>query len=590
MSPSQDRIIEAVQAFVTADTWAGSKQIVEANRDVLLTDAANEVFADLLEQYKDNENATRILEEHHALLLRCRSEGIDAAFAELVAPGDPSTAVPESIVEAVLAFANARTWAESKQMVEARRDVLLTDAADGVLANLLTQYKEDENATRILGQRRALLARCRREGIEAAFADLVPQSPVEVVLAFVNAQTWTESKQIAEAHRDVLLTNTADEVLVTLLEQYEDNEDATRQLEEHRALLARCYCKGIDAAFADRLPPPAARSESELGTLLQELGQLTKPGDMPQAVAVCQAALELVSRDSQPELWAALQGRLGNSLAQNPLGDRAQNIEDAIEHYELALQVYTRQDFPEQWATTQNNLATAYSDRIRGDRAQNIEDAIEHYELALQVRTPTTFPQDCRNTAYSLGNLLYNERRFPEARTPFTTAHEAVEALRSEIQREGARRDLAEQNAALYARLVHCCLLRDDEEAAFKYAVAGKGRAFVDMLATARFNLSAAGADDPELAEDLRKAQKLRQQIDNLWAQLRGEGGLSTPDGTERRSPVDMRADLRALQDQEDTFWEYMAYRHPSLTATQQAPALTAQEARGLAGMLRASW
>jgi hypothetical protein len=265
---------------------------------------------------------------------------------------------------------------------------------------------------------------------------------------------------------------------------------------------------------------------------------------MPQAVAVCQAALELVSRDSQPELWAVLQGRLGNSLAQNSLGDRAQNIEDAI----------------------------------------------EHYELALQVRTPTTFPQDCRNTAYSLGNLLYNERRFPEARTPFTTAHEAVEALRGEIQREGARRDLAEQNAALYARLVHCCLLRDDEEAAFKNAVAGKGRAFVDMLATARFNLSAAGADDPELAEDLRKAQKLRQQIDNLWAQLRGEGGLSTPDGTERRSPVDMRADLRALQDQEDTFWEYMAYRHPSLTATQQAPALTAQEARGLAGMLRASW
>ena len=29
---------------------------------------------------------------------------------------------------------------------------------------------------------------------------------------------------------------------------------------------------------------------------------------------------------------------------------------------------------------TQNNLATAYNDRIRGDRAENIEQAIEHYE------------------------------------------------------------------------------------------------------------------------------------------------------------------------------------------------------------------
>ena len=28
---------------------------------------------------------------------------------------------------------------------------------------------------------------------------------------------------------------------------------------------------------------------------------------------------------------------------------------------------------------TQNNLANAYSNRIRGDRAENIEQAIEHY-------------------------------------------------------------------------------------------------------------------------------------------------------------------------------------------------------------------
>ena len=34
---------------------------------------------------------------------------------------------------------------------------------------------------------------------------------------------------------------------------------------------------------------------------------------------------------------------------------------------------------------TQNNLANAYSDRIRGDRADNIEQAIEHYHQALKV-------------------------------------------------------------------------------------------------------------------------------------------------------------------------------------------------------------
>src|SRR3712207_8797518 len=36
----------------------------------------------LLEQYKDNEGSVRVLEERRALLARCRSEGIDAAFSD----------------------------------------------------------------------------------------------------------------------------------------------------------------------------------------------------------------------------------------------------------------------------------------------------------------------------------------------------------------------------------------------------------------------------------------------------------------------------------------------------------------------------
>jgi len=59
-------------------------------------------------------------------------------------------------------------------------------------------------------------------------------------------------------------------------------------------------------------------------------------------------------------------------------GDRAENIEQAIEHYQLALEVHTCEAFPEDWAMTQSNIANAYRDRISGDRAENIERAIEH--------------------------------------------------------------------------------------------------------------------------------------------------------------------------------------------------------------------
>jgi hypothetical protein len=183
----------------------------------------------------------------------------------------------------------------------------------------------------------------------------------EVVLAFVNAQTWAERKQIIENHCDLLLTDAAHVELTHLLAQYRDNEDVTRILEEHRRLLLRCSREGIDAAFADLLGSPEETHQSELVTLLNELPHLTQASDMPRAIAVCRAALTLIDRDSQPELWAELHSKLGNRLFQNPLADRAENIEQAIYHYQLPLEVLTRQDFPVGWAAAQNALGNAFS-------------------------------------------------------------------------------------------------------------------------------------------------------------------------------------------------------------------------------------
>jgi len=53
-----------------------------AHKDDLLTPSAIQVFEVLLMQHKDDEKATHFLEDHRSLLLRCQSEGIDAAFAD----------------------------------------------------------------------------------------------------------------------------------------------------------------------------------------------------------------------------------------------------------------------------------------------------------------------------------------------------------------------------------------------------------------------------------------------------------------------------------------------------------------------------
>ena len=210
-----------------------------------------------------------------------------------------------------------------------------------------------------------------------------------------------------------------------------------------------------------------------------------------------------------------------------------------------------------------------------------------------------TFPQDCRDTAYWLGRLLYDEHYFLEARHALVTAHQAVEALRGEIQRDVAKRSLAQENADLYARLVSCCLKEGDEEAAFGYAVAGKGRAFVDLLATARFDLSSARTSDPALSDDLQKADELRQQIDILLATLTGESGRSTislsgalSGETPGRTPQPLDvllSQLRTLQAQEASHWDEMAYKYPALTATQKAPVLSVEQAHTLAVELNAT-
>ena len=61
MPPSQDQTVEAVLAFVNARTWEESKRIVETHVDLLLSDAADEVFGALLEQFQEDANAARLL-------------------------------------------------------------------------------------------------------------------------------------------------------------------------------------------------------------------------------------------------------------------------------------------------------------------------------------------------------------------------------------------------------------------------------------------------------------------------------------------------------------------------------------------------
>ena len=179
-----------------------------------------------------------------------------------------------------------------------------------------------------------------------------------------------------------------------------------------RPFLPLALREGLEAAQRKMQEEAAGgRVAAELGALWEEIARLRRPSEMPRQVELCERALGMVEREDNPVLWAALQGELANAFQQNPLGNRAENLEQAIFHYQQALEVLTRQAYPQQWAGTQNNLGNAYAERIRDERAENLEQAIFHFQQALEVYTRQAYPEDWARTQNNLGEAYRNRIR-----------------------------------------------------------------------------------------------------------------------------------------------------------------------------------
>ena len=132
------------------------------------------------------------------------------------------------------------------------------------------------------------------------------------------------------------------QTLLAILKNTSDPESFQRELEKHPELVAALQWAPASGRFDD-----PTDLESVIERLSQPAGNLT---EMPRRIELCRQALSLVDRDENPHLWGILRNELSISLAQNPQGARADNLEQAIAHAEQALGVYTRQAYPEEWA------------------------------------------------------------------------------------------------------------------------------------------------------------------------------------------------------------------------------------------------
>ncbi|NER97690.1 MAG: tetratricopeptide repeat protein [Symploca sp. SIO1B1] len=137
---------------------------------------------------------------------------------------------------------------------------------------------------------------------------------------------------------------------------------------------------------------------------------LSKRGIIMEIVIAIHETISSVSiRNKFPFEWAETQYNLGGTYCNRIRGEKADNLELAIDCYHQALSVHTRDAFPFEWAKTKNNLGVVYRDRIRGEKADNLELAIDCFQQALSIRTRKEFPLEWAKTKMNLG-VVYRQR------------------------------------------------------------------------------------------------------------------------------------------------------------------------------------
>jgi hypothetical protein len=254
------------------------------------------------------------------------------------------------------------------------------------------RWRDEWLARGLPGVPRPLLPVVLSEGPEAA-----------LLMAFIQARTWDESRRILEAHPE-LLSDEADALLGRLIEaaRAQGDEDARRALEERRALLRRCREVGVEQAFAEKVP-----GSSEEFSRLFQLQQRAEnaPQLWPSVIRGWEEFLQRPDIRSDAPLYAAAQGNLANACLRvyEITGEEiwAQRAEAGLT---AVLSIFRREVAPADWAMTQHNLGSLYLSRYeRSGEEADARTADEHFRNALEVRRREVAPAQWATTQHNLG-------------------------------------------------------------------------------------------------------------------------------------------------------------------------------------------
>jgi len=292
------------------------------------------------------------------------------------------------------------------------------------------------------------------------------------------------------------------------------------------------------APMAD-LQQVRAALQVKLGISLAGDPRGNRGDNLEQAIHHYQEALTVSTREAFPLDWAMIQNNLGIAYGERLRGERVDNLEQAIHHFTQALTARTRDACPEDWAQTQHNLANAYADRLRGERADNLERAIAYLEEALTVVPREAFPSQYRTMQRGLGHLHLERQDWAPAHVAYAAAIEAgADLLAAAYTLTGRQAEVAE-TARAYAYDAYTLMRLGRPGEGLLRLEHGKARLLGEELALAALDLIMLPEADQE---DVRLS---RQAVQDLEAVLRRPADTAVTPARLRQMVVPMAEMLR---------------------------------------------
>jgi tetratricopeptide (TPR) repeat protein len=482
---AEDAVARAVESFLLADTWEASKAVLAAE-PLLLGDEAAEIVRGLVERAHKSGDASsaKLLEHHGQLLARCRAEGLDPAFADLI----DTDGAPHGLEEIFAELAEPpASPADMPRRIELCREGLtqVSRDSDAEMWALLQSSLGTSLLLSPVGDRRA--------AIEASIAalDAAATEFGRLDRTLERARTRNNLGLALEAR----LTGSADDNLERAIDAYQDALELYRRVaangeraetlnnlanaynrrqqgrrDENRERAIALYEEAL-ALIGDPRTDLWVRTRLNLGVALIERFRGNRLENLDRAIAAFRAGLEATDPTEDPTGWANLHANLGNAFSRRAaasgddedseraivayesalevygdvraslnraltlsnLGNallayqpaaREPTVERAISCYRAALEILDPATSPLDWALAQNNLGRAYRERPLGEREENLELAIAAFEAASAVLDPRDAPVEYAQVAKNLGTA-YRKRVRGDRHENLTRARQA---------------------------------------------------------------------------------------------------------------------------------------------------------------------